>query len=523
MGSEATGSAKGGVRSFSALHYPAILTLVAGLSSSCQDDPGVSVLHATGAFTPNALDFGEVPVDMSRALPVVFTNTGKLVFAIEGVTVPQGYTLRGVKDGLVGSEVQPGTSLEFEVVFLPNREGAFDGQLVVEGAEGDVVLDLHGVGVVRQVPVLTVSPISVDFGAVALGEEARATIQISNSGTAPGVIARSALRSTGTDIGPNDVFIVGTQLPLTVEIGASVTVDLVFRPNQEAVVSDVVVLHAADHQPLEIGVTGQGIVPLGDVLCTPSRVDFSRVERGSTKIETVTCEARGGPARVIGATTSGGAGMFVLPSPPNTTDLTNGQTMTIEVEFRPDGIPSTQQGTLTVQYNGGSGPATVDVVLNGEVIPPPVTETAISVTLEWTSNDTDVDLHLVGPGGAFFEPPMDCFFDNDTPDWGLMGDTTDNPFLDRDDVDGYGPEQVNLSVAASGQYQVYVHYWSDHNNGTTDTSVQIHINGQLVATRTRSRLYCSQVWLVGTIQWNNGAGTFTPVDSMSIAHLEQCL
>ena len=154
---------------------------------------------------------------------------------------------------------------------------------------------------------------------------------------AAGVIERSALRSTGTDIGPNDVFLVGTQLPLTVEIGASVTVDLVFRPNQEAVVSDVVVLHAADHQPLEIGVTGQGIVPLGDVLCTPSRVDFSRVERGSTKIETVTCEARGGPARVIGATTSGGAGMFVLPSPPNTTDLTTNQTMTIEVEFRLDG------------------------------------------------------------------------------------------------------------------------------------------------------------------------------------------
>jgi hypothetical protein len=523
MGSGRRRAHKGDVRRQRALHYPAILTLVAGLSTSCNDDPGVTVLREQGKFEPEALDFGEVPVDMSRALPVVFRNTGKILFTIEEVTVPQNFTLRGVKGLLEGREVQPGTTFDFEVVFLPTQEGLREGQLIVKGGPTEVVLELRGVGVVRQVPVLAVNPSSVDFGAVALGEEARATVQISNTGTAPGVIERAALRSSGMDIGPADVFLVGTQLPVTVAVGGSAAVDLVFRPTLEAQISDVVVLHAVDHQPLEIGVTGQGVVPLGDVLCTPSRVDFGQVERGTTKTLPVTCEARGGPARLIGASMGGPSTMFLLPTPVSTMDLTPGQTVDIQVEFRPDGTPSVQNGRLTVQYNGGSGPSTVDVNLTGEVIPPPVTETAISVTLEWSTNGTDIDLHLVGPGGVLFEEPLDCHFANDTPDWGVNGDTTDNPFLDRDDVDGYGPEQINLSTAANGNYDVYAHYWTDSNLGNSDTTVQIHINGQLVDTRRRPGFRCSQVWHVGTIRWSNGSGTFTPSDAMTISHVVNCI
>ena len=439
------------------------------------------------------------------------------------MTVPQGVTQRAVKGLLEGREVLPGTTFDFEVVFLPTQEGLREGQLVVKSGEAEVTLDLRGVGVIRQVPLLTVSPASVDFGAVALGDQARATVQITNSGTAPARIERSALRSTGADIGPNDVFAVGTQLPLTVDVGGAVALDLVFRPTAEAQVSDVVVLHVADHQPLEIGVTGQGVVPLGDVLCSPSRLDFGQVERGTTKTLPVACESRGGPVRLIGATVGGASNMFVVPTPPNTADLAAGQSFNIDVEFRPDGTPSVQNGLLTVQYNGGSGPSTVDVVLLGEVIPPPVTETAISVTLEWTTNGTDVDLHLVGPGGTLFDGATDCHFANSTPEWGVPGDTTDNPFLDRDDVDGYGPEQINLSVAANGRYDVYAHYWTDSNLGNTDASVQIHINGQLVDTRRRSSLRCSQEWHVGSIQWNNGVGTFPPSDAMSLSHVVNCI
>ena len=75
--------------------------------------------------------------------------------------------------------------------------------------------------------------------------------------------------------------------------------------------------------------------------------------------------------------------------------------------FRPDGTPSRPSGTLVVQYTGATGPATFDVNLVGEVLPPATTETAMSIKLTWDSNGTDVDLHFVGPGGTFYESPLD--------------------------------------------------------------------------------------------------------------------
>lgn len=473
------------------------------------------MLAPRGVFEPAALDFGEVPVDMQRALPVVLKNTGNFKLVIGGVEVPQGFALRGVKGMLEGGEIMPGEQIELEVVFLPAEARAYTGTLVVTDGDHQVGLQLSGVGVIRQVPVLTVSPVGVDFGAVALEETARATVEITNSGTGAALLERATLRSSSADIGPDDFFGIGTPLPLTVEPGATVPFELLFTPSLEAQISDVIVLHAVNHTPLEVGVTGQGVVPLGDVLCTPSRLDYGPVERGQTKILSVDCQARGGPARLISARIPDNP-MFVMPSPPRTVDLASGDTQTIEVEFRPDGTPAPQTGTLIVEYSGGMGAATVDVALVGEVIPPPASATAMALKLQWTSNGTDVDLHFVGPGGTFYEAPNDCYYANKTPDWGVTGDTSDNPFLDVDDVDGYGPEEINLGAAAPGRYDAYVHYFADNFQGRTEAIVEVYVAGQLVATRNRPNFGCGQVWHVGWIQWDGSNGVFTPSDQIDV-------
>lgn len=473
------------------------------------------MLTPNGVFTPASLDFGEVPVDMQRALPVVLSNQGQYKLVIQSVELPAGFALRGVKGMIEGGEILPGESLDLEVVFLPSEEATYTGDLVIVDGQLSWTLPLNGVGVIREVPVLAVNPVGVDFGAVSLGETGRATVQISNRGTATGVIERASLRSTSMDLDGNETFGLGTALPITVDPGQSVSVELTFTPTLEAQISDVLVMHAVDHTPLEVGVTGQGIVPLGDVVCTPSRVEFGQVERGSTRTLSVICEARGGPARLIGARISDNP-MFVLPSPPNTQDLTSGGTATIDIEFRPDGTPSEQTGTMVVDYNGGTGPATFTVNLVGDVIPPPVTETAMAVKLQWTSNGTDVDLHFVGPGGRFYEAPNDCYYGNRTPDWGVNGDTTDNPFLDTDDVDGYGPEEINLAAAPAGRYDIYVHYFADNSVRSTDAIVEVYISGQLAATRNRGNLNCGLVWHVGYVQWDGSNGVFNAVDGTDI-------
>ncbi len=54
-----------------------------------------------------------------------------------------------------------------------------------------------------------------------------------------------------------------------------------------------------------------------------------------------------------------------------------------------------------------------------------------------------------------------CFFQNHQPDWGVKNEEDDDPSLDIDDVDGWGPEVISLENPASGTYRVVVRLFSD--------------------------------------------------------------
>ena len=77
--------------------------------------------------------------------------------------------------------------------------------------------------------------------------------------------------------------------------------------------------------------------------------------------------------------------------------------------------------------------------------------TDISITLTWSSTAADIDLHFIRPGGDFYDSPSDNCWCNSNPDWGVLGQPPDNPFLDRDDLRGPGPENINLLDPADGR------------------------------------------------------------------------
>lgn len=136
----------------------------------------------------------------------------------------------------------------------------------------------------------------------------------------------------------------------------------------------------------------------------------------------------------------------------------------------------------------------------------------VHIQLVWdTPNDnnqfdsfgSDVDLHLLRQGGVWNSDPWDCFWQNLEPDWGRPFDGTDNPSLDIDDTDGWGPENINLNNPEEDlRYHVGVHYFSDQGFGTSYATVRLYLGGRLEKEYRRQRLRDQQFWHVADIDWS---------------------
>lgn len=139
------------------------------------------------------------------------------------------------------------------------------------------------------------------------------------------------------------------------------------------------------------------------------------------------------------------------------------------------------------------------------------TEAGLRVQLAWDTDSTDVDLHLIKPNGTYTgQDGSDCYFANSNPDWGTAGDPADNPELDVDDVNGFGPENIYLDPGENGTYRVTVHYWSANGHGPSDAWVEIFVDGQRAGSFGPYTLPTTgAIWQVADVEWPGG--TVTPV------------
>ncbi|MDF2152097.1 PEGA domain-containing protein [Vibrio sp. CAU 1672] len=109
----------------------------------------------------------------------------------------------------------------------------------------------------------------------------------------------------------------------------------------------------------------------------------------------------------------------------------------------------------------------------------------LKAVLTWSSNDTDVDMHVYDHLG------------NHT--WYGELDGIPNGILDHDDVDGYGPETFSMLQPIPGSYQFKLHYYSDHGNGPTTAEIKIWLGTELVHTASKT-LTDGEWWDVYTVE-----------------------
>ncbi len=140
----------------------------------------------------------------------------------------------------------------------------------------------------------------------------------------------------------------------------------------------------------------------------------------------------------------------------------------------------------------------------------------LRVEMFWDTSGTDMDLHLLNTTGTRWASNDDCYYINCTVNadgsprlaWGASG-PTDDPRLDIDDVDGFGPENINITTPQSGTYRIAVHNYSGA--GPNRVTVRIYCGGST----TTPRATIGPVTLRG--RGGNTANDFWRVADVSIA------
>jgi hypothetical protein len=241
---------------------------------------------------------------------------------------------------------------------------------------------------------------------------------------------------------------------------------------------------------------------------TPSSLSFGGVLRGQHVDRTFTLEGCGETPVTVQQIRRGRTFFMPLSSsftlegaPAFPMQLAQGQQQQIVVRYT-SGAAGRFMGFWEVLSEDAERPIQ-RVNVRAETEPPPIEGQALHIRMSWDTDLSDIDMHLLAPGGSFFSCPGDVYFGNRAPDWGQPGDFTDDPFLDLDDVDGHGPENINIEAPRAGTYTLLAHHYDGHGQMQTPmVTFEIFSFGQQIATYGPTALAnVGQTWDVVEIEW----------------------
>ena len=184
---------------------------------------------------------------------------------------------------------------------------------------------------------IEISPSSVSFGSVAVGQSTTKTVTLTNTGT-------EALSVSGISVAGTGFTASGPHLPISLAAGQSTSISAVFKPTAEkADTGTITITSNADGSPSLVALSGTGTTgPTAAALtATPNSIAFGSIAVGSEATQTIHLENTGGESAAISKMTISGTGLSVSGMTAPMT-LAAGQTANLTVTYKP-----TAAGTLT--------------------------------------------------------------------------------------------------------------------------------------------------------------------------------
>jgi hypothetical protein len=327
-----------------------------GLNTTTATVGPVTVMQTPQIALPQTdVDFRKAVVNIGRQQTLVVSNSGSGPLTVMAIAADNG-VFTATSPGLP-FVIPAGGQRSVGLRFSPSSAGPASGSLSIASSDPNqptIRATVHGIGILKMDPDVAVSPKTLDFGSLNVGQTKDLTLTVQNYG--PGVLHISSMRSS------NAAFQVTTGSLPAIAAGDSQTVTIRFAPSGAGSQTGTVTLATDD--PLNpsvsvslIGAIGATSPSGGSLAVSPTTLDFGSVNTGQGKDLTLAVNNNGSTSQNVIATTSNP--LFSV-SPSTSFAVGANSSASVTVHFAPTSA-GLQSATVTVATTDGmqSIPVTV--------------------------------------------------------------------------------------------------------------------------------------------------------------------
>lgn len=327
------------------------LILVSAALSGC-GAYATSPLKSALVASSGTVSFGDVLVGQTSVQTVTVSNLGDTSLNISRAAISgRGFQLMG---GIPSGELAAGESMSLQLQFAPASFGVTAGTVTLVGDQPDTTLriSLRGTGAR---PGLNVSPGSLVFPDVAVGQSKTENVTLTNSGTSSVTINATTISGAGFTLS-------GLSAPAILAPGKTIPAAVRFAPTGPgAVTGSVSIASNTDNARSAISLSGVGMQAL--VSASASNVNFGKVVVGNTNSQPITLRNSGNAALTFSQLAANGTGVS-LTGLSTSTMIAPNSSITFNAIFAPSST-SAVSGSITLVTNGVPSPLVIGVTGTG--------------------------------------------------------------------------------------------------------------------------------------------------------------
>jgi hypothetical protein len=344
------------------------------ISITANTNPSVTSIALSGtgtaagqpviAISPGSVSYGGVSVGQDVGQLMMISNLGSGPLTVSNISVAGvGYSITGVT---LPVTVDVGRNFTFIAHLNPTTTGTIQGGLTFanNSSTSSLVIPMSGFGVAAQSPAqsgIAVSPASINFGSVAVGQNVGQLVTISNSGASPLTVSNVAVSGASFSVS-------GVSLPITIGAGQSAAFLANINATSTGAISGGLTITNNSPNPNVVlplsafGVnSGQPIIS-----ANPSSVSFGNVTVGAPNSQTIVLQNNGTASLTISQATVSGAG-FSMSGLATPATIAAGSSTTFNVAFGPTGAGAVS-GSVSVVSNAAGSPTSIPLSGTGVTV-----------------------------------------------------------------------------------------------------------------------------------------------------------